>query len=119
MGILDLLKDIPLSAVLREKIIDIETENKALKAENAILKVKLEESEQQRRALEKQIEQKLLESHNSNPLGYVCDHCGSAKLTRTRSDLDPIFGVVGIKQSIFSCQECGKESAFTQQGKAQ
>lgn len=65
MGILDLLKEVPLSAVLREKIISLESENKSLKEENTVLKAKLEESEQQRRTLEQQVEQKLIESHGS------------------------------------------------------
>jgi regulator of replication initiation timing len=41
MSILDLLKEVPLSAVLKEKIAALEAENKALKAENAVLKEKL------------------------------------------------------------------------------
>ena len=44
---------------------------------------------------------------------YVCDHCGSPDLARTGSRPDPTFGVVGIKQKVFSCNKCGKESAFT------
>jgi len=66
MGIIDLLKEVPLSAVLSENIIALETENKSLNDENAVLKIKLEESEQQRRTLEKQIEQKLIESHEDS-----------------------------------------------------
>ena len=55
MGIIDLLKDVPLSAVLKEKITALETENKSLKSENSVLNGKLAQSEEQRRALEKQI----------------------------------------------------------------
>lgn len=40
MGIIDLLKDIPISAILREKIIDLESENKAIKLENESLEIK-------------------------------------------------------------------------------
>ncbi|MFH0995769.1 MAG: hypothetical protein V1844_09775 [Pseudomonadota bacterium] len=43
---------------------------------------------------------------------YVCDHCGSPSLKRTGSRPDPTFGVVGVKQLIFLCEECRKESAF-------
>jgi hypothetical protein len=110
MSILDLLKEVPLSAVLKEKIAALEAENKALKAENAVLKEKLAQSEEQRRALEKKIAEEL--SHkNSN--GRVCDHCASQQLRRTGSRPDPIFGKLGVKQEIFVCESCGKESAFT------
>jgi len=53
-------------------------------------------------------------SHNTNPHGYVCDHCGSQRLKRTGSKPDPTFGPLGIKQAIFNCEECGKDSGFTQ-----
>ena len=76
MSILDLLKEVPLSAVLKEKIATLETENKSLKSEIAIIKEKLSQSEQQRRTLEEQVIQKQTQFHNSNPLGYVCDHYG-------------------------------------------
>jgi hypothetical protein len=48
MGIIDLLKDIPLSAVLKEKIADLESENETLK-------VKLSEAEEKIRNLEERI----------------------------------------------------------------
>lgn len=112
MGILDLLKEVPLSAVLREKIVGLESENKFLKEENSLLKIKLQESEDKRRALEQQIEQKFIKTHNSNPDGYVCDYCGSLNLRRTGSRPDPTFGVLGIKRKIFVCDDCGKESSF-------
>jgi hypothetical protein len=53
-----------------------EKENAALKEKNSELTFKLEQSEQQRRTLEEQVIQKQTQFHNSNPLGYVCDHCG-------------------------------------------
>jgi len=114
MSILDLLKEVPLSAVLKEKIATLETENKSLKSEIAIIKEKLSQSEQQRRTLEEQVIQKQTQFHNSNPLGYVCDHCGCQKLKRTGNRPDPTFGVLGAKQSIFICEACGKESAYSQ-----
>jgi len=118
MGILDLLKEIPLSAVLKEKLTDFEKENISLKkkvsdleTENSVLKGKLEQSENQRRALEKQI----MEVQSNTSSGYVCDHCGSTKLRRTGNRPDPTFGRLGIKQSVFVCEECGKNSSFTQE----
>lgn len=49
----------------------------------------------------------------SNPSDYACDHCGSSQLKRTGNRPDPMFGEVGIKQLVFQCLSCGKESAFT------
>lgn len=72
MAILDWFKEIPLSAVLKEKLTDLEKENGSLKikvssleAENSILKTNLDDSEKQRRALEEQT----IKEHN-NPLTF-------------------------------------------------
>lgn len=51
---------------------------------------------------------------SGNSSEYVCDHCGSPQLKRTGNRRDPTFGVLGIKQAVFVCQDCGKESTFTQ-----
>jgi transcription initiation factor IIE alpha subunit len=88
-------------AALEKKVIGLQSENERLKSDNSKLQEKI-------RDLEKRI------SHNSNPHGYVCDHCGSPNLKRTGSRSDPTFGDLGIKQAIFSCTVCGKESVFTQ-----
>ena len=84
MAILDWFKEIPLSAVLKERITDLEKkvlmlekENAALKEKNSKLNLKFEQSEEQRRNLEKQI----IEIQN-NPL----------KLTQTWKPSDPIAG---------------------------
>ncbi|MDQ3816432.1 MAG: hypothetical protein M3362_01925 [Acidobacteriota bacterium] len=55
----DILKEIPLSAVLREKISALEEENASLKTENAILKDDLRHLHQEM--------QKLSENANANP----------------------------------------------------
>jgi len=63
-AILDLLKDVPLSAVLRENISTLESENETLKQ-------KLAESEEKRRTLEKKIEQQ--EQHPADLiLSFLC-----------------------------------------------
>lgn len=56
------------------------------------------------------LEQRLL--HRDNPRGYGCDHCGSQNLKRTGNRVDPVFGRLGGKQALFTCNACGKESAF-------
>lgn len=120
MAILDWIKEIPLSAVYKERLADSERQIAALEQKILILErekielhARLEESEQDRRALKEQIIQKERESHNDNPDGYVCDHCASKNIRRAGSRLDPTFGPLGIKQKLFICNECNQESAFT------
>ncbi len=97
------------NSTLNQKIEILETENQKLKTENQTFKLNLQQAEQKRRQLEEQISK----IHNSNPEGYVCDHCASTSLTRTGSRPDPMFGDMGVKQKLFICDACGKESAFT------
>ncbi|MEQ1557778.1 MAG: hypothetical protein ABL933_02405 [Methyloglobulus sp.] len=70
MAILDWIKEIPLSAVYKERLVDsekqitaLEKENTALKQENSELKSRLEKLEKDRRALEKKVVNKSTESH--------------------------------------------------------
>ena len=53
----DLLKETPLSVVLKEKVATIEAENAALKTENAILKDDLRQAKTQLTKLEKRVEE--------------------------------------------------------------
>lgn len=101
------------NAILKQKIKELQSEIKILKTKNQTLKLNYQQAAQKIRLLENQISI----IHNSNPEGYVCDYCASPSLTRTGSRPDPIFGDLGIKQKIFSCDECGKESAFTPRDK--
>jgi DNA-directed RNA polymerase subunit RPC12/RpoP len=90
-------------AVLEKKVSALQTENDSLKFSNGKLEERVRDLEQQ-----------LSQIHSGNSSGYVCDHCGSPRLKRIGNRPDPTFGEVGIKQAVFSCIECGKESAFTQ-----
>jgi len=90
------------NSTLEKKII-------TLKMENQTFQLNVQQAKQKIRQLEAQLDK----VHNSNPHGYVCDHCGSPSLTRTGSRPDPTFGDLGIKQKLFTCNICGKESAFT------
>jgi len=101
---------------LEEKVKILETENQSLRLnldqtekETQTLRLDLGQANKEVRELEKQ----LSKSHSMNPDGYVCDHCGSGSLKRTGSRPDPTFKDFGIKQKLFICSECGKESAFT------
>lgn len=101
----------------------LENKNKMLEENNSVLANKIDILQKENQTLRHnlkqteqkvgQLEEKLSKVHNSNSDGYVCDHCGSSSLTRTGSRSDPTFGVLGVKQKLFSCDVCGKESAFT------
>lgn len=56
MGIIDLLKDIPLSAVLREKLISLESEKVSLIKENELLKVSNSDKDEEIRNLKKKLD---------------------------------------------------------------
>jgi len=79
-SILDLLKDVPLSAVLREKIVTLESENSSLKVLNA-------EKDEKIRALEKQI------SDNEQ---HPADRVLSFKLHNPSTSESEIAASVGI-----------------------
>lgn len=88
-------------AHLEKKLTDLQAENDRLRAENASLKQKVSSFES-KTAL------------GSNPNGYACDHCGSTSLKRTGSRPDPTFGDLGVKEALFVCLECNKQSAFSE-----
>ena len=88
------------AATLKEQITHLQSENQSLKLDK-------EQLHQQVKALQL--------SHSTNPHNYVCDHCGSSNLNRTGSRPDPTFGDLGVKEALFNCLSCGKQSAFTQQ----
>lgn len=106
----DILKEIPLSAVLREKVSTIETENAALKTENAILKDDLRQAKSQITQLNKRVEELTKPSAPykfgvkwDNELNPLCPHCGAYLsnplyiVQRTRPDI-----------SRFICAGCGR-----------
>ena len=42
----------------------------------------------------------------------VCDHCGSSHLNRTGTRKSPgPFGALGLREALFVCADCGKETA--------
>lgn len=93
-------------AALEKKASVSEVRADYLQAENERLKRDLEECKKQRRALEEKL------SYGSNLEKYVCEHCASANLKRTGIRPHPTFGAVGLKEALFRCESCGKESAF-------
>jgi len=89
----------------------LESEVVSLKAENLKLRAEVNPLKREVERLKNESEQQ--SSGVQNPMGYVCDHCGSSRLKRTGNRPDPTFAALGVKQAVFNCLECGKESAFT------
>lgn len=79
---------------LMEEIANLKMENKNIKFENSKLCEKMEKF------------------HNSNHRVYTCEHCGSTKMKMIGKPHNRIFEDLGVKDAIFICEECGKESAF-------
>ena len=107
MGIItDILKDIPLSAVLRERLVDqekkmsvLETENAILKAENAILKA--ENKDLKARLQKIQADQAIQ--------GDSCPYCRQPKGQLLRLIPHGTFGDMGLKIGYYKCEHCDKE----------
>lgn len=96
-------------AVLERMATELASENEKLKSENEKLKLPNIELQQQKRTLEQNLSQAA--SNSTNPR-FFCDHCGSNNLKRIGNKADPTFGKLGLKQALFSCNDCGKQSAF-------
>jgi len=108
MAILDWIKEIPLSAVYKERLVDSEKQisllvNKVsiLETENIELKSRLSQCEENRRALEKQIEQKLIDSH-SDSLSDVQENILSGFIENERLSPEMIADVLDIKSALAS-----------------
>jgi len=95
-------------SALEKKVTELEAKTVELQAENTQLESETSKLHEQVRNLKGRATQ------NTNPSGYVCDHCGSSNLKRTGSRPDPTFGPLGVKEAVFLCESCGKESAFQQ-----
>lgn len=95
-------------AILEQKVVGLEIQIVGLNAENAILRRNLDEAENKIQALKAKNDA----IHNANPNGDVCEHCGSPRLKRSGSRPNDTFSALGVKDAVFTCQDCGKESAF-------
>jgi hypothetical protein len=107
---------IPLTAQRRSQMLVLDREYAALEAkvkklevENSNLKAQLDPLEAEVERLKQQLQSFVSES---NPHGYVCDHCGSPRLRPIGELADSVLGNVGVKQTVYECLRCGKEGAF-------
>lgn len=107
---------------LRAQVATLTSELASLKQANAALDAKHEESQQQRAELQlenrrlsaqvEHLEELLSAPPDGNPKRHCCHHCGSQRLKRTGSRPNPMFHEVGIRDVLYTCDDCGKESHF-------
>lgn len=97
--------------ILKDQYADIEKAKAELQAKNGVLQSELDKE----RARADRLQAELSALKSGTFAKYVCDHCGSPELKRTGNRPDPTFGDLGIKQAVFQCSVCNKESAFTEE----
>lgn len=96
-------------SLVKAKAAEQERRNDELEMQNKELNAALLQGKDRIRELEQQLDA-LTSGHVS---GYCCDACGSPRVRRTGSRPDPTFGVLGVKEGLFTCDVCGHVSAFT------
>jgi DNA-directed RNA polymerase subunit RPC12/RpoP len=107
MGIiLDILKEIPLTAILRERLADQDKRMAALEVRVKDLEGKLELCESEKEDLRRQLEEK---KKAEEIKGNLCPYCRHRKGQLLRLTPHPLFGEVGVKIGIYKCENCGKE----------
>lgn len=96
------------AAVIRERL-------GLVKAQYEILELRCADLQAQLDTANAELEQLRLQAKNNDAATstYACDHCGSSSLKRTGSRPNPTFGVLGMKDMIFTCLDCGAESVIT------
>jgi len=104
--ILDILSGIPINAVLRERLVDKETEISVLKEENAVLKAKMAVLEAENAKLKTKLQQ--IESDKTIH-GDICPYCQQPKGKLLDIRPHSVFGIVGLKIQYYKCDECGKK----------
>jgi len=97
--------------ILKDEYSQIEKSCSELQSENGALKAELDK--ERNRVYRLQAE--LTDLKAGAFAKYVCDHCGSPNIKRVGNRPDPTFGDLGVKQYIFVCNECQKESAFQEE----
>ncbi|MGA2323349.1 MAG: hypothetical protein ABSG22_05830 [Sedimentisphaerales bacterium] len=104
--ITDILKEIPLSAVLKERLTQLETEMAVLKSENEVLKSKNKVLE----AENIELKTKLQKIEGDKAIhGYNCPYCQQPKGKLLDIRPDGHFGRLGVKRHYYQCENCGKK----------
>jgi DNA-directed RNA polymerase subunit RPC12/RpoP len=107
MGIItDILKDIPLTAILRERLADKEAEMTTLKSENTILKSENAILKAENADLKAKLQK--IES-DKTVHGDSCPYCQQPK--GKLLDIRPakVLGDLGLKIRYYKCENCDRE----------
>jgi ribosomal protein L37AE/L43A len=116
------------STILKDRILLLKEKHAVFVSENIAHKTKIAELGTQVRQLKNeitklqeineklkfdiiQLTEKIDSFHNSGITDHVCDHCGSRRLKRTGNRPNKRFGKLGVKDTLFQCEDCGKETA--------
>ncbi len=97
--------------ILKDEYAELEKAKAELQSTNGALQSALEQERQR----SKRLEAELAALRSGTLAKYACDHCGSPNLKRTGNRPDPTFGRLGVKQLLFKCEACGKDSAFMEE----
>ena len=117
------------STILKERILLLKEKHALFVSENIAHKTKIAELGTQVRQLKNEITKlqeineklkfdisqltdKIDSFQSSGAKGHVCDHCGSSRLKRTGNKPNKRFGRLGVKDTLFQCEDCGKETAI-------
>jgi len=109
-------------AFLRDQFEALKSEKQVMEEEIHILKAKIVTLEKDIQSLNEDNKNLVINNadpvsqleglHSANPEKHVCDHCGSSKIKSTGSRMSTKYGWMGVKEAIFTCEECNKESTF-------
>ena len=116
MGILDILKDIPLSAVLKERLTEQEKRMAATEAESATLKNKIVALEAENATLEDKVlqletENAVLKRQLESPPSQTfdpCPHCQQLTGILQGRKRHELLGEAGIFTHFYKCSNCNK-----------
>jgi predicted RNase H-like nuclease (RuvC/YqgF family) len=116
------------SAKLKERILLLKKKHAAFVSENIVHKTKISELGTQVRQLKNEITKlqeineklkfdisqltdKIDSFQHTGAKDHVCNHCGSSRLKRTGNRPNKRFGRLGVKDTLFQCEDCGKVTA--------
>ncbi|UJP04418.1 MAG: hypothetical protein LZF61_05905 [Nitrosomonas sp.] len=109
-------------AFLRDQFDVLKSQKNVLEEEITILKAKVVSLEKEIQVLNEgstnleinnsNLDSQIDDLHIGNPEKHSCDHCGSSKIKSTGSRINTKYGWMGVKDAIFTCEECSKESTF-------
>ena len=103
---MDILKGIPLNAVLREQISTLEKEMATLKAKVAILEPENAELKAENAELKAKLQK--IES-NKTIHGDICPYCQHPNGKLLNIQPHKHFGEMGLKVYYYQCENCGKK----------